>query len=69
MSLYRMGFWTLVAYLMVDFGQVHQFIPGMKYLMPGALTEVLLFLLVAAELPRALYAPGGGWLRPIRSPH
>ncbi len=65
MSLYRIGFWTLAAYLMVDFGQVHQIIPGLKYMLPGALTEGLLFLLVLAELPRTLNAPGGGWFRPI----
>lgn len=65
MSLYRLGFWTLMAYLMVDFGQVHQIIPGLKYMMPGALTEGLLFLLVLAELPRALNSPGGGLIRPI----
>lgn len=65
MNLYRLGFWTLAAYLMVDFGQVHQIVPGLKYLMPGALTEGLLLVLVLAELPRALNAPGGGWFRPI----
>src|SRR5690606_23901094 len=65
MSLYRLGFWALVAYLLVDFGQVHRMVPGMSLLMPGAITTVALFLLVLAELPRGLNAPGGSWLRPV----
>jgi O-antigen ligase len=65
MSTYRMGFWALMAYLLIDFGQVHRMIPGMKYLMPGALTTVILLALVLIELPRGLNAPGGTWLRPI----
>lgn len=65
MSVYRMGFWALMAYLLIDFGQVHKMVPGLSYLMPGAVTTVILLALVLAELPRGLNAPGGGWLRPV----
>lgn len=65
MSPYRVGFWTWLAYLLIDFGQVHRIIPGMSHLMLGALATVTLVVLVLAELPRGLSAPGGGWLRPL----
>jgi O-antigen ligase len=65
MSVYRAGFWSLMAYLLIDFGQVHRMIPGLSYLMPGAVTTAILLALVVAELPRGLNAPGGGWVRPV----
>lgn len=65
MSPYRVGFWTWLAYLLIDFGQVHRIIPGMSHLMLGALATVTLIVLVLTELPRGLSAPGGGWLRPL----
>ncbi|HKP97268.1 MAG TPA: O-antigen ligase family protein [Fibrobacteria bacterium] len=65
MSTYRMGFWALMAYLLVDFGQVHRMIPGFSHLMPGAITTAVLLALVALEAPRGLNAPGGTWLRPV----
>src|SRR4051812_14170993 len=65
MNTYRMGFWSLVAYLLIDFGQVHRMIPGFSHLMPGAITTAILLALVAIEAPRGLAAPGGTWLRPV----
>jgi hypothetical protein len=65
MSPYRFGFWAWIAYLLIDFGQVHRIIPGMSHLMLGALATVTLLILVLVELPRGLSAPGGGWLRPL----
>lgn len=65
MSTYRVGFWAWIAYLLIDFGQVHRIIPGMSHLMLGALATVTLIILVLLELPRGLSAPGGGWLRPL----
>lgn len=65
MNSYRIGFWTWILYLLVDFGQVHRVIPGMSHLMLGALATVVLILLVLIELPRGLHVPGGGWLRPL----
>lgn len=65
MSTSRMGFWALVAYLLIDFGQVHRMIPGFAHLMPGAITTAILLVLVALEAPRALNAPGGTWIRPV----
>lgn len=65
MSVYRMGFWALVAYLLVDFGQVHRMVPGLSHLMPGAITSLILLALVIAEAPRAFNAPGGSWIRPV----
>lgn len=65
MNLQRLGFPALIAYLLVDFGQVHRMIPGLSLLKPGMITTVLLLILVALELPRQLNAPGGGWLRPV----
>jgi O-antigen ligase len=63
MSPYRVGFWTWLAYLLIDFGQVHQIIPGLSHLKLGAMATVVLIVLVLTELPRGLSAPGGGWLR------
>ncbi len=65
MSPYRVGFWTWLAYLLIDFGQVHRIIPGMSHLFLGALATVTLIVLVLTELPRGLNSPGGGWLRPL----
>jgi hypothetical protein len=65
MSPSRIGFWAWIAYLLIDFGQVHRIIPGMSHLMLGALATVTLVILVMAEMPRGLSAPGGGWLRPL----
>ena len=65
MNTYRLGFWTWLAYLLIDFGQVHRMIPGFSHLMLGALATVVLIALVLTELPRGLSAPGGGWLRPL----
>jgi O-Antigen ligase len=62
---YRLGFWTWIAYLLIDFGQVHRIIPGMSHLMLGALATVTMIALVLIEMPRGLSAPGGGWLRPL----
>jgi O-antigen ligase len=56
MNLQRLGFWTLIFVLFVDFGQAHQMIPGLSHLKPGALGEILLFILVLTEIPR------GRWL-------
>jgi O-antigen ligase len=65
MNTQRLGFMALIAYLLVDFGQVHRMIPGLSLLKPGAVTTVVLLALVLLELPRQLHAPGGGWLRPV----
>jgi hypothetical protein len=29
MNVQRLGFYALIAYLLVDFGQVHQMVPGL----------------------------------------
>lgn len=60
-----LGFKVWLAYLLIDFGQVHRVIPGLSHLMPGAIATVALLILVALELPRGLNAPGGGWLRSL----
>jgi O-antigen ligase len=65
MNLQRLGFHALIAYLLVDFGQVHQMVPGLSLIKPGMITTLLLLILVLLELPRGLNAPGGGWLRPV----
>ena len=65
MNAYRLGFWAWLAYLLIDFGQVHRMIPGLSHLKLGALATVVLIALVLIELPRGLSAPGGGWLRPL----
>jgi O-antigen ligase len=65
MSTYRIGYWALMAYLLIDFGQVHRMIPGLAHLMPGAIATLLLIAMVAVEAPRALSAPGGTWIRPV----
>jgi O-antigen ligase len=59
MNLQRLGFWIFIAVLLVDFGQVHRMVPGLSSLMPGAITQVLLFALVLTEIGR------GRWLRNI----
>ena len=59
MNVYRLGFWALVAVLLVDFGQIHRMVPGLSLLKPGLLTQALLFVLVLCELKN------GRWLRSI----
>jgi hypothetical protein len=59
MSLYRAGYWTLIAYFLIDFGQVHRMIPGFEHLKLGAITQVTLITLVACE------AFKWRWARPI----
>ena len=50
MNVQRMGFWALVAVLLVDFGQVHRMVPGLSLLKPGLISEVILLCLVLLEL-------------------
>jgi hypothetical protein len=59
MNVQRLGFWALVAVLLVDFGQAHRMVPGLAALKPGLLTQVLLLALVIHELP------SGRWFRSI----
>ena len=65
MTTHRIGFIAWLAYLLIDFGQLHRIIPGMSHLMLGALATVVLIGLVLMEAPRAFAAPGGGWFRPV----
>ena len=65
MSGSSLAFKVWLAYLLIDFGQVHRIIPGLSHLMLGAMATVVLLVLVVLELPRGLNAPGGGWLRPL----
>jgi hypothetical protein len=51
MNVQRLGFWALVAVLLVDFGQLHRMVPGLAALKPGLITQLVLFLLVLLELP------------------
>lgn len=59
MNLQRAGFWALVWVILVDFGQVHRIVPSLSHLMPGAIGEAVLLVLVLIELPR------GRWVRNI----
>lgn len=59
MSVQRLGFWALVAVLLVDFGQLHRMVPGLSALKPGLVTQGVLLACVLLELPR------GRWLRSI----
>lgn len=65
MNARRFGFWAWIAYLLIDFGQLHRIIPGLSHLMPGALATVVLGILVLTELPRGFSDPVGGWLCPL----
>lgn len=50
MNVQRLGFWALVAVLLVDFGQVHRMIPGLSLLKPGLVTQAVLLVAVLLEL-------------------
>lgn len=65
MSGSTLGFKVWLAYLLIDFGQVHRMIPGLALLKPGAIATVALIAMVLIELPRGLKAPEGGWLRSL----
>ncbi len=49
MNISSLGFTALIAYLLVDFGQVHRMIPGVEYLFLGVITQALLIICVAAK--------------------
>lgn len=50
MNVQRLGFWALVAVLLVDFGQVHRMVPGLSVLKPGLISQAVLLVAVLLEL-------------------
>ena len=50
MNLRRIGFWTAFIFMLISVGQVHEMIPGLKYLKLGTITTTILYILVIVEL-------------------
>ena len=57
MNLRRIGFWAAFVFMLVSVGQVHEMIPGMKYLKLGSLATVVLYVLVLMEARNLKWSP------------
>lgn len=61
MNLRRIGFWTAFIFMLISVGQVHEMIPGLKYLKLGTITTTLLYILVIVELRNMKWSPVVIW--------
>lgn len=59
MNVYRAGYWTSLVFFLVDLGQVHTMVPGLRYLKLGFVSQAILLVLVLMEISRVK------WLKPV----
>ncbi|MEO6095371.1 MAG: O-antigen ligase family protein [Fibrobacteria bacterium] len=59
MNVYRAGYWTTLVFFLVDLGQVHTMVPGLRYLKLGFVSQTILLALVVLEIGRVK------WLKPM----
>jgi hypothetical protein len=58
-NVYRAGYWTTLVFFLVDLGQVHTMVPGLRFLKLGFVSQFVLLALVVMEMGRVK------WLKPM----